>query len=144
MSFVKKLLNSTFILYVMCGGFAAGMHILIVALLVEGFTFDKENANSIGFVFGVVINYLCQSFITFREDSGDHWQQFPLFVGFAVIGLGINRYVFSHSVHDFNLQYLIATALAIGVVFMFNFTCNRLITFRRGGMTGSGQVPRRS
>ena len=131
MSLVKRLLRGTFICYVIGGCIAAGIHIAIVALLVEGFDFNKENANSVGFVIGVVVNYLFQAFVTFRADSGDHWQQFPLFVGFAVIGLGINRYVFSHSIHELHLQYLIATALAIGVVFMFNFTCNRLITFRR-------------
>ncbi|MEM7377420.1 MAG: GtrA family protein [Pseudomonadota bacterium] len=145
MSFVKRLLQGTFVCYVIGGCIAAGIHIGIVAFLVEVFGVDKENANSVGFVVGVVVNYLFQAFVTFRADSDDHWQQFPLFVGFAVIGLGINRYVFSFSIHDWQLQYLIATALAIGVVFMFNFTCNRLITFRRAPRSdrahGGRQLP---
>jgi len=53
-----------------------------------------------------------------------------MFVGFAVIGLGINRFVYSHGINDLHLQYLVAVAFAIGVVFMFNFTANRLVTFR--------------
>ncbi len=141
MALLKRLLSGTFIFYVIGGCLAAGVHIAIVASLVEGFAYDKENANSIGFVVGVVINYFFQAFITFRADNRDHWQQFPLFVGFAVIGLGINRYVFSHSIHDFHLQYLIATALAIGVVFMFNYTCNRFITFRPEGDEKSDSSP---
>ncbi len=129
-SLSKALLKNTFVLYVIGGGGAACVHLFIVAGLVEGFAFDKENANSIGFVVGVVVNYLFQYFVTFRNSAGDHWQQFPLFVGFAVIGLGINRFVYSHGVNDLHLQYLVAVAFAIGVVFMFNFTANRLITFR--------------
>lgn len=136
MAVLKRFLKLTFLCYVVGGCLAAGIHIGIVASLVELLAFDKEDANSIGFMVGVVVNYLFQAFVTFSAELQSHWQQFPLFLGFAVIGLGINRFVFSHGIHDFHLQYLIATALAIGVVFMFNFTCNRLITFRRvGGRT---------
>jgi len=126
----KSLLKNTLVLYIIGGGGAACVHILIVAGLVEGLDHDKESANSIGFVVGVVVNYLFQYFVTFRNSAGDHWQQFPLFVGFAVIGLGINRFVYSHGINDLQLQYLVAVAFAIGVVFMFNFTANRLVTFR--------------
>lgn len=129
-SLVRKLLKNTLVLYVLGGGGAACIHILIVACLVELYGYGKEGANSIGFVVGVVVNYLFQYFVTFRNSAGDHWQQFPLFVGFAVIGLGINRFVYSHGINDLHLQYLVAAAFAIGVVFMFNFTANRLITFR--------------
>ncbi len=131
MAFLKRLLSKTFVRYVIGGAIAACLHIAIVAVLVEGFGSDKENANSVGFVIGVMVNYLFQAYITFHQDNRDHFQQFPLFIGFAVIGLGVNRFVFSHAIHDFNVQYLVATALAIIVVFMFNFTCNRFVTFRR-------------
>jgi|GEM_PF-1811513 len=127
---VARLLKSTLVLYVIGGGGAAVLHLLIVAGLVELANYDKEVANSIGFVVGVVVNYTYQCLVTFRHSGGDHWQKFPLFLGFAVIGLGINRFVFSHSVNDAHLQYLVATAFAIVVVFMFNFTANRLVTFR--------------
>lgn len=129
-SLIKTLLRNKLVLYIIGGGGAACVHICIVAGLVEGLEHDKESANSIGFVVGVVVNYLFQYFVTFRNSAGDHWQQFPLFVGFAVIGLGINRFVYNHGINDLHLQYLVAVAFAIGVVFMFNFTANRLVTFR--------------
>ncbi|MEM9602779.1 MAG: GtrA family protein [Pseudomonadota bacterium] len=135
MSVLGRLLRITFFCYILGGCLAAGIHISIVAGLVELAAVDKEDANSIGFIFGVIVNYLFQAFITFSSEVQYHLQQFPLFVGFAVIGLGINRFIFSFSIHELHVQYLIATAMAIGVVFLFNFTCNKLITFRRPGDT---------
>ncbi len=132
-SLIKALLNNTLVLYIIGGGGAACLHLMIVAGLVEGFAHDKEAANSIGFIVGVVVNYLFQYFVTFKHSAADHWQQFPLFIGFAVIGLGINSFVYSHGLTDLGLHYLVATAFAIGVVFMFNFTANRLVTFREVG-----------
>ena len=46
MSFVKRLLQGTFICYVIGGCIAAGIHIGIVAFLVEVFGVDKENASA--------------------------------------------------------------------------------------------------
>ncbi len=130
---LKALLKNTLVLYIMGGGGAACIHIAIVAGLVEMYGYHMDNANSIGFVVGVIVNYLFQYFVTFRNSAGDHWQQFPLFIGFAVIGLGINRFVYSHGREDLALHYLVAAAFAIAVVFMFNFTANRLVTFRDAG-----------
>lgn len=130
---LKALLSHTLVLYIIGGSAAACIHIAIVAGLVESFEHDKESANTAGFVVGVVVNYLFQYFITFRSSASSHWQQFPLFAGFAVIGLVVNRFVYSHGLNDLHLQYLVAAALGIGAVFIFNFTANRLITFKDTG-----------
>jgi len=122
--------QSKFFRYLMGGALAACVHLSIVAIAVEFFDIDKENANSLGFVVGVLVNYFFQRRFTFREYARGHAEQLPLFAGFALVGLGINRYVYSHGIHDFHLQYMIAAITAIGVVFVFNFTANSLITFR--------------
>ncbi|MGB0865490.1 MAG: GtrA family protein [Granulosicoccaceae bacterium] len=127
---LAKLLRSSFVRYVIGGCIAASAHLAVVATLVEIGGADKENANSLGFVVGVLINYTFQRRVTFREHAREHSRQMPLFIGFALIGLGINRFVYGHGIHDFHLQYLLAAAMAILVVFIFNFTANSLITFR--------------
>lgn len=127
---IAKLLSSSFVRYVIGGCIAAGAHLMVVAAAVELADIDVENANSMGFVVGVFINYTFQRTVTFRDHARRHVEQMPLFIGFAVLGLGINRYVYAHGIHDFHLQYLIAAAMAILVVFVFNFTANSLVTFR--------------
>ncbi len=132
---IAKLLSSSFVRYVIGGCIAASVHLTVVAIAVELGGMDKENANSLGFAFGVCINYVFQRRITFKQHARKHAEQMPMFIGFALLGLGINRFVYSHGIHDFHLQYLIAAAMAILVVFVFNFTANSLITFRpRGGV----------
>lgn len=127
---IAKLLSRSFIRYVIGGCIAASAHLAVVATLVEFGGVDKENANSLGFVVGIFINYTFQRHITFRDHARGHAEQMPLFIGFALVGLGINRTIYAHGIHDFHLQYLIAAAMAILVVFFFNFTANSLITFR--------------
>ena len=127
---IAKLLRSSFIRYVFGGCVAASVHLIVVAVAVEGGLMGEINANSLGFVIGVFINYGFQRRFTFKEHARTHSEQMPMFIGFALIGLGINRFVYSHGIEDFHLQYLFAAAMAILVVFVFNFTENSLITFR--------------
>lgn len=127
---VSNLLKSTFFHYIIGGCIAAGAHLMTMSFAIEWAGSDKENANSMGFVVGVLVNYAIQRRFTFREHARAHAEQIPLFVSFAVAGLFINRFVYEHGLHDFHLQYLIAAIMAIAVVFVFNFTANSLITFR--------------
>lgn len=143
---LAKLFRSSFVRYVIGGCIAASAHLAVVATLVEIGGMDKEDANSFGFVVGVLINYAFQRRVTFREHAREHSRQMPLFIGFALVGLGINRFVYAHGIHDFHLQYLLAAAMAILVVFVFNFTANSLITFRprRAAARYAGGKPARA
>jgi|GEM_PF-80639 len=127
---IAKLLRSSFFRYVFGGCVAASIHLMVVAVAVETGFMGEINANSLGFVIGVFINYAFQRRFTFKEHARSHAEQMPMFIGFALVGLGINRFVYSHGIEDLHLQYLIAAAMAILVVFVFNFTANSLITFR--------------
>lgn len=127
---IANLLRRSFVCYVIGGCIAACVHLIIVALLVELLRLEPRDANSIGFVIGVMINYCYQRKVTFRRTARKHAEQFPLFLGFALIGLGINRFVYDHSISDFHMHYLVAVAFAILVVFIFNFVANTLVTFR--------------
>lgn len=127
---IAKILRSSFFRYVVGGCVAAAVHLMVVAIAVETGAMGEVNANSLGFVIGVFINYGFQRRYTFKAHARKHSEQMPMFIGFALVGLGINRFVYSHGIEDLHLQYLIAAAMAILVVFVFNFTANSLITFR--------------
>ncbi len=127
---IARLLKRSFICYVIGGCLAAGTHLLIVAAAVELAGAGVNTANTLGFVVGVCINYNFQRHVTFRRHARSHAEQMPLFIGFAVVGLLINRFVYEHGRLDFHLHYLLAAACAILVVFVFNYVANSLITFK--------------
>ncbi|MEA3274328.1 MAG: GtrA family protein [Pseudomonadota bacterium] len=114
--------------YVAAGSFAVGVHYLILILLVERAAIDATLASSCGFSIGVVCNYLLQYYWTFRS-SGSHAQRFPLFVAVAIAMLALNAAIFWGLHERAGVNYLLAQAVAIGVVFLFNFLINSLYTF---------------
>lgn len=127
---ISNILRNSFVCYVIGGCIAASAHLMTVALSVELIQLTPENANIAGFIIGVIINYCYQRRITFRHTARKHTEQFPLFLGFALLGLIVNRFAYEHSMNEFQFNYLVAAAFAIFVVFIFNLIANTLVTFR--------------
>ncbi|MCG6862085.1 MAG: GtrA family protein [Chromatiaceae bacterium] len=121
--------------YIAAGTFAVAVHYLILILMVEGMTIDATLASACGFAFGVSVNYLLQYYWTFRS-SGSHTRRFPLFGLVAVAMLGLNAAIFWGLHERAGVNYLIAQAVAIGVVFVFNFVINARYTFARIDASG--------
>lgn len=114
--------------YTLAGTLAVAVHYLILILLVEGEGIDATLASSSGFAVGVIVNYVLQYYWTFRS-SGSHARRFPLFFGIAVAMLGFNAAIFWGLHERAGMNYLLAQAFAIGVVFLFNFVINSRYTF---------------
>lgn len=126
----------------------AGMltHMTIFNILMLGLRLDPRLANAIGFSTAVVQNFILNRRWTFPESrSRAAGAQLGQFIAVSLIGLAINSAVFwavSHLLEPFwmsaisnpDLAHAInnnfALAAAIGVVLFWNFTVNRLWTFR--------------
>lgn len=121
--------------YTAAGSLAVGVHYLVLILLVERAAMDATLSSSCGFLFGLIVNYLLQYYWTFRS-SGSHAKRFPLFAGVAVVMLGLNAAIFWALHERFEINYLLAQAFAIGVVFLLNFLVNSLYTFAPDGVSG--------
>jgi len=117
----------------------------VLTLLVQLMGAPLVIANTVSFTAAVIQNFLLNRRWTFpesqeRQASG----QLAQFVIVSVIGLGLNQLVFLTLHHfwdtywinwygadiGFIVSYNIAKLFAIGVVLFWNFTANRLWTYR--------------
>lgn len=102
-------------------------------------------ANTCSFVIAVMQNFMLNRRWTFPESRERHASgQLARFAVVSIIGLGINQLVFLtlHHLWDalliqhfgpqvgFTIAYNLAKLFAIGVVLFWNFTANRLWTYR--------------
>ena len=88
-------------------------------------------ANTLGFGAAVVNNYLINRFWTFKNSERQIAKQFLKFLMVSVIGLGINTlciYTFQQWNH---LSFYVAKFIAIVLVFMWNYTINAYVTFKK-------------
>ena len=121
-------------------------HFTIVNILVQVFDMSETLANPFGFVAAVVQNFILNRYWTFPESRNrDPRRQLIQFSIVSVLGLAINQLVF-YVVHTtleswwialvgnvrlgHALSYNFALCVAVGVVLFWNFTANRLWTYR--------------
>ncbi|GIK72163.1 MAG: hypothetical protein BroJett021_11510 [Chloroflexota bacterium] len=135
-----------FVKFAMVGTAGMVTHMIIFNILMLGLRLDPRLANAVGFIAAVVQNFTLNRRWTFPESrSRDPGAQLGQFAIVSVIGLMINSAVFwvvSHTLESFwdglipaptlahALNNNFALATAIGVVLFWNFTVNRLWTFR--------------
>lgn len=129
----------------------AGMvtHLTLANIFNFGLHFPDAVANAIGFIAAVIQNYTLNYAWTFRDKQSSRtkarWLQASQFALVSVVGLAINalvREIVSFIFHPIWLaifpnpvvaevvNYNFSIIAAIGVVLFWNFTANRLWTFR--------------
>jgi len=121
-----------FLRFATIGGIATIVHYALMIALVEWGGLAPLIATSIGFGVGAVISYTLNRRFTF-----DHRPAFGrgliVFLCVFFVGLGINGVIFS-VLHgpSVGLPYIVAQAIATGVVLIWNFFGARLVVFRGG------------
>lgn len=86
---------------------------------------------TISFIFGTIVAYIGQKYFTFKDVNKKVIRQFGLFAFISIIGLLINLGVLKLCVDVFKLYYLVGKLFSIGVGFIWNYTANRKITFKK-------------
>ncbi len=135
-----------FIKFAAVGAAGAVTHFLILNILVQFVGLSEQAANPFGFSAAVIQNFMLNRRWTFPESQTRHaGRQLIQFAIVSVIGLMVNQLVFvivHRALEPFWMQlisqerlahalsYNFALALAIGVVLFWNFTANRLWTYR--------------
>lgn len=96
----------------------------------EKLRFNKYLANGIGFCAAVTSNYLINRIWTFHS-ANIHWGiEFSKFMVVSLIGLCLNMaIVFVLHQREGGINFYFAKFLAIGMVFIWNFTANLFFTF---------------
>ncbi|MBR1422728.1 MAG: GtrA family protein [Ruminococcus sp.] len=139
--------NSTaaqFIRYVFVGGGAAFVQLGLLVLLKEGFEIDANIANAVGFVGGLVFNYIISTLWVFDNSTVmDKAVEFISFALIGLVGLGINQgmiWLFDKALSDIALfgglipadkYYLIGQIVATGIAFFWNFFARKYLLYNK-------------
>ena len=99
-------------------------------LLKEKARVNKYIANSTGFVLAATSNYVWNRIWTFESSNSEIAVEYFSFILISVAGLGINNLVIYILNDRLKLNFYLSKLLAIGVVTIWNFVMNFIITFR--------------
>ena len=114
--------------YLVGGGIAVVVHLSILIGLVELFGANAVMASTLGLIAGVVVNYLFQYYVTFRESSRGHRSAAWRFIAVTTFTLFLNYLMFSAL--EARMHYVIAQAVTILAIFLVNFGINKAFTFK--------------
>lgn len=95
----------------------------------EKLNWNKYIANSLGFSFAVVNNYLLNRYFTFQNNDPGISFQFFKFLFISLIGLGSSTGLLFLFQNNIRLNFYISKAAVTGLVFFWNYTANSIFTF---------------
>ncbi len=98
-------------------------------LLKERVRCPKYLANSLGFAIAVVVNYLLNRVWTFQSTDEGIAGQALRFAMVAAVGLVLNHGIVYFGHQKLKLGYYLSKVVAVGGVFVWNFTLHSLFTF---------------
>jgi putative flippase GtrA len=98
-------------------------------LLKEKAKANKYIANSTGFILAATSNYIWNRLWTFQSGNDEIVVEYFSFILISVVGLGINNFVIYLLNDRLKINFYLSKLLAIGVVTVWNFLMNFLITF---------------
>ncbi|MCJ7449856.1 MAG: GtrA family protein [Bacteroidales bacterium] len=102
----------------------------ITWILKEKVRINKYIANSTGFILAATSNYIWNRLWTFQSEDPGIVTEYLSFILISVAGLALNNFVIYLLADKLKINFYISKLIATGVVTLWNFTLNFLITFR--------------
>jgi len=99
-------------------------------LLKEKVKVNKYIANSTGFILAASSNYLFNRFWTFHSVNPRIVYEYGSFILISIVGLAINNLIIFLLNEKMKLNFYLSKLFAVGVVTIWNFFMNYMITFR--------------
>lgn len=99
-------------------------------LLKEKAGINKYIANSTGFILAASSNYIWNRVWTFHSSNDQIAVEYLSFIIISVAGLGINNFIIFLLNDKLKFNFYLSKLIAIGVVTIWNFVMNFIITFR--------------
>jgi putative flippase GtrA len=99
-------------------------------LLKEKIRINKYIANSTGFILAATSNYIWNRLWTFQSENPRIVTEYISFILISVAGLALNNFVIYMLADKLKINFYISKLIATGVVTLWNFIMNFLITFR--------------
>ncbi|GHE68179.1 MULTISPECIES: GtrA family protein [Roseivirga] len=118
-----------FIRFCLVGLTGMGIDYGITYLGKEKIKVNKYVANGLGFLLAATFNFFLNKTWTFHDSNPEEWLQYSKYLGFAIIGLGINTLIIYLLINKKGLNFYWAKLIAIAVVVVWNFIANYNFTF---------------
>jgi putative flippase GtrA len=99
-------------------------------VLKEKVKVNKYIANSTGFILAATSNYIWNHFWTFHSENSRMVSEYFSFIIISLIWLSINNLIIYLLSDRMKFNFYFSKLVAIGVVTVWNFFMNYLITFR--------------
>ena len=99
-------------------------------LLKEKVRINKYIANSTGFILAATSNYIWNRFWTFHSENDKVVTEYFSFIIISLAGLAINNFIIFLLNDKLKMNFYLSKLFAIGVVTIWNFIMNYLVTFR--------------
>jgi putative flippase GtrA len=126
-----------FIKFGITGGIGFILDFAFTYLFKEKIGVDQYLANGIGFSIAVLNNFYLNKFWTFADKRRKTGAQFGYFLLFSIIGLALNSFLLLLFTKYVHLNFYLSKVIAIAFVFIWNFSINNYITFKK--LTGARQ-----
>lgn len=117
-----------FISFASAGAVGTAAHYSILLALVMAWKADAVMASALGFLAGLLVNYLLSHYWVFRSRKR-HAETVFKYLAIAGVGLVLNTGLMHLAINEAGIHYLLAQIFATAVVLIWNFSGNRFWTF---------------
>lgn len=124
-----KILKSEFIRYGLIGGMATILDASILFLLTDIVGLFYIVSNIMGFLSGLIFNYLLSIQYVFKVSKYNRKKEFILFALIGVFGLFLNTSLLWFLTDQIGLYYMLSKLLATGLVFVSNYLLRKYMLF---------------
>lgn len=127
--FLEQTENSKiqFLRYVFVGGFAAVVNIGALYILKDIFNLYYLIANAIGFILGLITNYILSKALVFtKEKMNNSIIEFTIYAIIGIIGLILDSLFMWIFTSKIGIYYMISKIVSTGLVFIWNFGARKI------------------
>ena len=116
-----------FFRYIFVGGFAAVVNIGSLYVLTEFIHLHYLLANVLGFILGLITNYLLSKWLVFsKENNINKVTEFIIYAVIGIVGLGLDT-GFVWLFTTIGIYYMLSKIISTGLVFIWNFFARKII-----------------
>jgi putative flippase GtrA len=126
---IDKFLILKFLKFGVVGGSGVIVDFGVTYLCKEKLRIQKYVSNAIGFTVAATTNYILNRIWTFQSKNPQIGREYLSFIIISLIGLAINTFILWVLHKKFGWNFYLSKLFAIGVVTIWNFFANLLITF---------------
>lgn len=126
---INEILFQKFIRFCVVGFSGMVIDFSTTFLLKEKVKVNKYIANSTGFILAASSNYIWNRFWTFHSENNHIVTEYLSFIVISLIGLALNNLIIYILSDKLKFNFYFAKLVAIGIVTIWNFIMNYLITF---------------